>query len=108
MGAVTNVDSIVRTKACDSRSVASCPTMSNGAFSVAHGEGLRTLWATTRIVKLLRLAEQHTQTVDGMMLLSRAGQFIKGQAPDLSANEYGLKTLKEILIASGLFHVTVA
>jgi hypothetical protein len=68
----------------------------------------RTLWATTRIVKVLRLAEQHTQTVDGMTLLSRAGQFIKGQAPDLSAKLYGLKTLKEILIASGLFHVTVA
>jgi hypothetical protein len=67
----------------------------------------RTLWGTTRIVKLLRLAEQHTQTVNGMTLLSRAGQFIKGEAPDLSAKLYGLRTLKEILIASGLFHVNV-
>lgn len=35
-----NVDSFVRTKPCDSRSVASCPTMANGAFQCCkHGEG---------------------------------------------------------------------
>jgi len=67
-----------------------------------------TLWATTLIVKLLKLAEQRTQTVDGMTPLPRAEQFIKGHAPDLSTKEYGLNTLKEILIASGLFQVTVA
>lgn len=68
----------------------------------------RTLWATTRIVKLLRLAEQRTKPVDGMTLLSRAGKLIKGYAPDLSAKDYGLRTLKEVLVTSGLFHVTVA
>lgn len=68
----------------------------------------RTMWATARVVKLLRLAEQHTQTVDGMTFLSRAGKFIKSQAPDLKVKEYGLKTLKEILMVSGLFHVVVA
>lgn len=68
----------------------------------------RTVWATTRIARLLRLAELHTKTESGMTLLSRAGNFIKSQAPDLSAKEYGLRTLKEILIASGLFHVIVA
>lgn len=65
----------------------------------------RTAWATTRIVKLLRLAEQHTQQVNGMTLLSRAGNFIKSRSPDLTVKVYGLKTLKEILIVSGLFHI---
>jgi len=68
----------------------------------------RTAWATTRIVKLLRLAEQHTEQVDGMTLLSRAGNFIKNRAPDLNVRAYGLKTLKEILTVSGLFHVAVS
>lgn len=66
-----------------------------------------TAWATTRIVKLLRLAEQHTQEINGMTLLSRAGNFIKGRAPELNVQAYGLKTLKEILIVSGLFHVAI-
>lgn len=68
----------------------------------------RTAWATTRIVKLLRLAEQHTQQVNGMTLLARAGNFIKSKSPDLTVHAYGLKTLKEVLIVSGLFHVTVS
>lgn len=68
----------------------------------------RTAWATTRIVKLLRLAEQHTEQVNGMTLLSRAGNFIKSSSPDLSVQAYGCKTLKEILIASGLFHVAIS
>ena len=32
------MDSFVRAKPCDSRSVASCPTMTNGVFSVANIE----------------------------------------------------------------------
>lgn len=68
----------------------------------------RTAWATTRIVKLLRLAEQHTERVDGMTLLSRAGNFIKSRSPDLIVRAYGLKTLKEVLIASDLFHVELS
>jgi hypothetical protein len=68
----------------------------------------RTAWATTRIVKLLRLAEQHTQQVNGMTLLSRAGNFIKSRSPDLTVKAYGLKTLKEILIVSGLFYIEIS
>lgn len=65
----------------------------------------RTAWTTTRVVKLLRLAEQNTQPIDGMTLLSRAGEFIRSRAPDLSVRDYGLRNLKEILTTSGLFHV---
>lgn len=68
----------------------------------------RTAWTTTRIVKLLRLAERHTHQVNGMTLLSRAGNFIKSRSPDVTVQTYGLKTLKEILIASGLFHVVIS
>lgn len=68
----------------------------------------RTAWATTRIVKLLRLAEQHTEQVNGMTLLSRAGSFIKNRSPDLIVKAYGLRTLKEVLSVSGLFHVEVS
>jgi hypothetical protein len=68
----------------------------------------RTAWATTRIVKLLRLAEQQTQQVNGMTLLSRAGNFIKRQSPDVTVQAYGLRTLKEVLTVSGLFHVEVS
>jgi hypothetical protein len=75
---------------------------------VVPSEPGRTAWATTRIVKLLRLAEQHTQQVSGMTLLSRAGNFIKSRSPDLLVRAYGLKTLKEVLTVSGLFHVEVS
>lgn len=68
----------------------------------------RTAWATTRVAKLLRLAERHTSPVDGMTFLSRAGEFIKNQAPDLCVRDYGLRNLKEILVTTGLFHVTVS
>lgn len=68
----------------------------------------RTAWATTRVVKLLRLAEQHTEQVNGMTLLSRAGNFIKNRSPDVTVQTYGMKTLKEILIASGLFHIVIS
>jgi hypothetical protein len=65
----------------------------------------RTAWGTTRIVKLLRLAEKERTSIDGLTLLSRAGAFIKRRAPDLNVKDYGLRNLKEILITSGLFHV---
>jgi hypothetical protein len=76
-------------------------------FVVPSNPG-RTAWATTRVVKLLRLAEQHTQPVNGMTLLSRAGRFIKSRSPDLVVRAYGLKTLKEVLTASALFDVDVS
>lgn len=66
----------------------------------------RTAWA--RIVKLLRLAEQHTAKVEGLTLLSNAGNFIKRKAPDLAVKAYGMRTLKEILLVSGLFDVFVS
>lgn len=68
----------------------------------------RNAWATTRIVKLLRLAEQHTAKIEGLTLLSNAGNFIKSKAPELAAKAYGMKTLKEILLVSGLFDVFVS
>jgi hypothetical protein len=75
---------------------------------VVPSDPARTAWATTRIVKLLRMAEQHAQPVNGMTVLSRAGNFIKNNSPDIAVKAYGLKTLKEILIVSGLFHVAVS
>lgn len=69
----------------------------------------RTQWASTRLVKLLRLAETKTETVDGMTLLSRAGALIRNLAPELHfANDYGLPSLKEVVVRSGLFDVRVA
>jgi hypothetical protein len=44
---------------------------------VVPSDPARTAWATTRIVKLLRMAVQQTEPVNGMTLLSRAGSFIK-------------------------------
>jgi hypothetical protein len=76
-------------------------------FVVSSDPG-RTAWATTRIAKLLRMAEQQNQPVKGMTLLSRAGNFIKSKSPDVTVKAYGLKTLKEVLIVSGLFHVAVS
>lgn len=75
---------------------------------INQSEPAKTSWATTRIVKLLKIAEANTESVDGMTLLSRAGRFIKSQSPDTTAKEYGLKTLREILEVSGLFEVVVA
>jgi hypothetical protein len=75
---------------------------------VVPSDPSRTAWATTRIVKLLRLAELQTTKVDGLTLLSNAGNFIKSKASDLAVKAYGKKTLKEILFVSGLFHVFVS
>ena len=64
-----------------------------------------TTWANTRIVKLLRLAELHTDKIDDMTLLARARQFIKSQEPECTPEKYGIKSLKGVLKASGLFEV---
>lgn len=65
----------------------------------------RTTWATSRIVRLLQLAELHTGKRDGYALLARAGKFIKEQSAQTSPEEYGLRTLKEVLKVSGMFEV---
>lgn len=65
----------------------------------------RTVWETTRIVQLLRLAEHRTEPFDGMTLLARAGTFIRQEIPELSPRTYGLKQLTNVLLASGLFDV---
>lgn len=65
-------------------------------------------WASTRIVTLLRMAELHAKPIDGMTLLSQAGRFIAERESSLDLKDiYGLKTLKEILLISGLFDVRV-
>lgn len=64
-----------------------------------------TTWENTRIVKLLRLAELHTDKIGDMTWLARAGQFIKNQDPECTPEKYGIKTLKGVLKASGLFEV---
>ncbi len=64
-----------------------------------------TTWENTRIVKLLRLAELHTDKIGDMTLLARAGQFIKNQDSECTPEKYGIKTLKGVLTASGLFEV---
>lgn len=64
-----------------------------------------TAWENTKIVKLLRLAEQNTDKIGDMTLLARAGQFIKNQDPECTPEKYGIKTLKGVLKASNLFEV---
>lgn len=68
-------------------------------------EPSETTWENTRIVKLLRLAELHTDKIGDMTLLARAGQFIKNQDPECTPEKYGIKSLKGVLKASGLFEV---
>jgi hypothetical protein len=65
----------------------------------------KTVWETTRIVQLLKLAEHETESFDGMTLLARAGNFIRQSAPGLSPKTYGLERLTDVLLASGLFEV---
>lgn len=76
-------------------------------------------WPNTRIVKLLRLAEIRTPWVDAwitpsegdtpkptkLTLLSRAGKFVKSEDKACTPKAYGLKTLKEVLVISGVFDV---
>jgi hypothetical protein len=72
---------------------------------IDQNDPTKTVWPNTRVVKMLQLAELHTEKVDDMTLLARAGDFIKSQTPDVTPKEYGLKTLTEILVASGQFDV---
>ena len=67
----------------------------------------RTTWATSRIVRLLQLAEIHTEKRNGFTLLARAGEFIKAKSPDVSPEEYGIRTLKDLLRLSGMFEIAV-
>jgi hypothetical protein len=55
---------------------------------VVPSEPSRTAWGTTRIVKLLRLAEKEMSSIEGLTLLSRAGAFIKRRAPDLNVSVF--------------------
>lgn len=66
-----------------------------------------TIWETTRVVRLLRLAEKETERVDGMTLLSRAGALIRREEPEVSPKTYGLRRLMDVLLACGLFEVEV-
>ncbi|MDY6936614.1 MAG: OST-HTH/LOTUS domain-containing protein [Cyanobacteriota bacterium] len=66
---------------------------------------LETVWENTKIVKLLRLAEQSLEKVEGMTSLSAAGKFIKNKNPQCTPKNYGVKTLKGILNVSGLFKI---
>ncbi|MBE9036993.1 OST-HTH/LOTUS domain-containing protein [aff. Roholtiella sp. LEGE 12411] len=65
-----------------------------------------TTWENTKIVKLLRLAETNTDKIGDMTLLARAGEFIKSQDSECTPKQYGIKTLKGVLKASGLFEIT--
>lgn len=65
-----------------------------------------TTWENTKIVKLLRLAETNTDKIGDMTSLARAGEFIKSQDSECTPKKYGIKTLKGILKASGLFEIT--
>jgi hypothetical protein len=64
-----------------------------------------TLWETTRIVKLLQLAEFNTEKIKDFTSLSKAGKFIKSKDPNCTPHKYGVKILKDILKISGLFEV---
>lgn len=65
-----------------------------------------TVWENTKIVKLLRLAETNTDKISDMTSLARAGKFMKSQDPECTPKKYGIKTLKGVLKASGLFKIT--
>ena len=76
-----------------------------GTEIVNVADPTKTVWETTRIVQLLRLAERETEPFDGMTSLARAGAFIRQKAPELSPKTYGLKRLTDVLLASGQFDV---
>lgn len=65
----------------------------------------KTAWGRTRIVRLLKQAEQESKSPDGMTFLSRAGAYIRRNAPDLGPKEYGLARLVDVLVVSKLFDV---
>jgi hypothetical protein len=79
--------------------------MPMGVEIIHQGNPASTLWRTTRIVRLLKRAEQETEPFEGLTLLQRAGQFIRANDPDLSYRDYGLEKLSHIVAASGLFEM---
>ncbi|UKO97655.1 OST-HTH/LOTUS domain-containing protein [Nostoc sp. UHCC 0870] len=64
-----------------------------------------TVWENTRIVNLLQLAEINIATRNNMTPLAKAGEFIKKIDPECTPKRYGIKNLKGVLKASGLFEV---
>ncbi|HEU5136467.1 MAG TPA: OST-HTH/LOTUS domain-containing protein [Steroidobacteraceae bacterium] len=78
-----------------------------GLEYIDKGNPTRTTWATSRIVRLLQLAELNTERRDGRTLLAHAGRFIQSRSPKIRAEEYGVRTLKDVLLASGMFEVMV-
>ncbi|MFO1430933.1 MAG: OST-HTH/LOTUS domain-containing protein [Candidatus Competibacteraceae bacterium] len=57
------------------------------------------------IINLLKLAEHNTPKIESMTSLARAGKFIKTKAPEFNPKQYGQKTLKAILLATGMFEI---
>ncbi|YAG11464.1 HTH OST-type domain-containing protein [Nostoc sp. DSM 114161] len=80
--------------------------ISSGVEYINLNNPSETAWENTKIVKLLRLAESNTEKIGGMTSLATAGKFIKSQDPDCTPKKYGIKTLKGVLKASGLFEIT--
>jgi hypothetical protein len=72
---------------------------------ISHGSPFETLWRTTRIVQLLKLAEHETERFQGLTLLARAGDYIRKHDPDLRYEHYGLKKLSHIVAITGLFEL---
>ncbi|MGQ0591701.1 MAG: hypothetical protein ACT4QB_03375 [Gammaproteobacteria bacterium] len=52
------------------------------------------------------MAEERIEKTEGLTPLSRAGELIKREAPDLNYRD-GMKKLRDILVASELFDVFV-
>jgi hypothetical protein len=76
-----------------------------GVEMVDHTQSPPTGWATTRIVQLLKRAEQETEAVDGYTLLSRAGALLRREDPLAHPKMYGYKRLSEVLEVCQLFEV---
>lgn len=72
---------------------------------VSRTDPARTHWPTTRIVRLLKQAEEQFKSADGMTHLSNAGSFIRKHAPDFEPKFYGVMRLVDVLMASKLFHI---
>ena len=62
----------------------------------------------SRLVLLLGEIAQRTPRADGWMILSTAGQLIKDREPtelDGLLERYGHRTLKQLMVATGLFDI---
>jgi len=80
--------------------------ISSGVEYINQSNPSDTAWENTKIVKLLHLAETNTDKIGDMTSLARAGKFIKSQDPECNPQKYGIKTLKGVLKASGLFVIS--